>query len=409
MVAILTRLFGAHNLELAEDVVQETLLKALKVWSYGPLPDNPSGWLFRVAKNRAIDILRRRRYETPFAADLDGLLRSEWTLTHTVEHIFTEEEIPDDQLRMIFLCCHPSLPEESQIALTLKTLCGFGPVEIASALFKKEEAVEKQLVRARQKLREEKISFELPAASEFTQRLGPVLAVLYLLFNEGYKSTDSEQVIRHDLLDEAIRLTRILAGHPIGNNPEVHALLALMLLHASRVPSRTGTEGEILVLSEQDRTLWDDALLKEGLAFFNRASEGERMTAYHVEAAIAAHYATAKSFEETPWGEIVSLYDLLLELKPTVVVRLNRAVALLKAKGPGPALEELRNLEKNSFVQDYYLFHAVMAEILIELGETSSALKHLDHALAGTKQSAERRLLESKKALLSKSNSTGRP
>jgi len=400
MVAILTRLFGAHNLELAEDVVQETLLKALKVWSFGPLPDNPSGWLFRVAKNRAIDILRRRRYETPFAADLDNLLRSEWTLSHTVETVFTEEEIPDDQLRMIFLCCHPSLPEESQIALTLKTLCGFGPAEIASAFFKKEEAVEKQLVRARQKLREENVSFDLPAASEFAGRLGPVLAVLYLLFNEGYKSTDSENVIRQDLLDEALRLGRLLASHAIGKKPEVHALLALMLIHTARVPARLGSEGEILLLSEQNRKLWDEDLLMEGLGFLNRASEGERMTAYHVEAAIAAHYATAKTFNETPWDEIVSLYDLLLQFKPTMVVRLNRAVALFKSKGPAPALEELRKLEKDKSVQDYYLFHAVMAEIFLELGEKSSALKHLNLALTKTRQGAERRLLENKKALL---------
>ncbi|MBL8995295.1 MAG: hypothetical protein JNM63_18260 [Spirochaetia bacterium] len=317
-----------------------------------------------------------------------------------METVFTEEEIPDDQLRMIFLCCHPSLPEESQIALTLKTLCGFGPAEIASAFFKKEEAVEKQLVRARQKLREEKVSFDLPVASEFGERLGSVLAVLYLLFNEGYKSTDSENLIRHDLLDEALRLGRLLGAHPIGKKPEVYALLALMLIHRARVPARIGREGEILLLAEQDRKLWDESLLMEGLGFLNRASEGERMTAYHVEAAIAAHYATAKTFEETPWDEIVSLYDLLLQFKPTVVVRLNRAVAVFKLKGPAVALGELRDLEKDKSVQDYYLFHAVMAEILLGLGKKSSAMKHLDLALAKTKQVAERRLLENKKALL---------
>lgn len=405
MVSILTRLFGAHNLELAEDVVQETLLKALKVWSYGPLPDNPSGWLFRVAKNRAIDILRRRRYETPFAVDLEQLLKSEWTLAHTVETVFTEDEIPDDQLRMIFLCCHPSLPEESQIALTLKTLCGFGPSEIASALFKTDDAVEKQLVRARQKLREEKIAFELPMASELAVRLDPVLDVLYLLFNEGYKSTHSEHLIRQDLLDEALRLARLLASHALGKKPQVYALLALMLINAARVPARLGSQGEILLLSEQNRALWDESLLKEGLGFLDRASEGDRMTAYHIEAAIAGLYATAESFEETPWDEIVSLYDLLLRFKPTMVVRLNRAVAIFKSRGPKDAIKELHQLENEKSAQDYYLFHAVMAEINIALGDKSSALTQLDLALAKSKQKAERRLLENKKALLVSSTS----
>src|SRR5579863_5523045 len=274
MVAILTRLFGIHNLELAEDIFQDTLHQALKDWTVGPIPDNPSGWLMVVAKRKAINAVRRERLHRSFARDMDALLKSEWTTAYTMDHVFLEAEIKDSQLRMIFTCCHPALPMEGQLALTLKTLCGFNIAEIAAAMLTTESNINKRLYRVKEKIRNEEIPFTVPAGHQLLPRLDAVLLVIYLLFNEGYNSSGDNAVIRQDLCLEAIRLAMLLTEKPVTNEyPPVYALLALLCLHSARFEARLDINS-LIVLEEQDRGLWNQQLITRGLQFLSKSAAG---------------------------------------------------------------------------------------------------------------------------------------
>ncbi len=309
LVSILTRIFGADNLELAEDVVQESLAEALTQWTYKGTPDNPSAWLFKVAKNKALNIISHEKLRTRYASDVAHFLKSEWTAEPALEHIFSEGQIQDDQLRMMFTSCHPSISADSQVALTLKTLCGFSIPEIAKAFLTTDENVNKRLVRAREKIREDKIPFEVPEGKFLEARLDTVLQTIYLLFNEGYSASMGKDLIRFELCEEAIRLSEIIAGYEVlQNKSNVYAILSLMYLNASRFKSRTDSQGNILTLAEQDRSLWDRALMQKGFAYLEKSTDHKSLSIYHILAAISAYHCSASDFVSTDWKSILHLY-----------------------------------------------------------------------------------------------------
>jgi RNA polymerase sigma-70 factor (ECF subfamily) len=397
MVAILTRLFGIHNLELAEDVLQDTLHQALKDWCLCGIPDNPAGWLMVVAKRKAINIIRRERHLRNFATDMDHLLKSGWTACYTMDHIFLEDEIKDSQLRMVFTCCHPALPAEAQIALTLKTLCGFSIYEIAAALLTTESNINKRLYRAKEKIRQEKIDFSVPSGQDLFGRLDAVLLVIYLLFNEGYNSAGDNQAIRKDMCLEAIRLAMLLTGKPIINDyPQIYALLALMCFHAARFDTRIDNEGCLIILEDQDRNLWNKELITQGVQFLSRSAFGVTATAYHLEAAIAAEHCLAANFPETNWTKIHNYYTVLERLKPSSVIKLNLAIVAGKKDGPQAAIAALHELEKLKTLEGYYLFYASLGEFYAQTGQKTAAIGYFMHAKTLTKSAATKEVLKRK-------------
>jgi RNA polymerase sigma-70 factor (ECF subfamily) len=396
VISTLTGIFGPQHLQLVEDVVQETLLKALQQWPYHGVPDNPGAWITQVAKNQALDVLRRdatfRRRQDRLAQALermDDRARREEAL---------DSELYDDQLRMIFTCCHPAISPEARVALTLKTLGGFGVPELARAFLVPESTVAQRLVRAKRTLRQQHIPFEVPSAAELGERLDSVLAVLYGLFTEGYGAHQGDDLIRHELCAEAIRLTSILSEHPAGDQPRVHALLALMLLQAARLPARTDEQGDLLLLEDQDRSRWDRNMILAGLQQIAQSARGEEMTAYHLEAGIAAAHAMAPSYAETDWPRILSLYDALLAMTGSPVVALNRIVALTMVHGPRTGLTELAAVEALPGMASYYLLHATSALLHEQLGDAGRAAADYKRALSLATNEAERRFLERKRA-----------
>jgi RNA polymerase sigma factor (sigma-70 family) len=397
MVAILTRLFGLHNLELAEDVMQDTLHQALKDWSLGAIPDNPSGWLMVVAKRKAINAIRRDRLLRSFATDIDALLKSEWTAAYTMDQVFLEDEIKDSQLRMIFTCCHPALPMEGQVALTLKTLCGFSIPEIAAALLTSESTINKRLYRAKEKIRQELIQFTVPSGISLVPRLDAVLLVIYLLFNEGYNSSGDNPVIRQDLCLEAMRLAMLLIEKPVTSNyPPIYALLALLCLHSARFEARIDTNNSLVVLEEQDRNLWNKELITQGIQFLSRSAGGDEVTAYHLEAAIAAEHCLAPDFQSTNWGKIHEYYSSLEKLKPSSVIKLNLAIVTGKKDGPHAAIGLLHELEKHRALDGYYLLYASLGEFYQQTGKAAEAAAYFRRAQALTKSPAIREALDRK-------------
>ena len=389
MVASLTRFFGSRHLELAEDVVQDTLLKAMHEWPYKGIPDDPTAWLHRVARNGVIDRLRREARGLELMKENAALLRSEWTLVPTVHMELNDAAIADDQLRMFFACCHPSLPSEQQVALALRTLCGFSVPEIAHAFVTNEETINKRLYRAREAFRAIG-RLEIPAGGALGDRLEQVLSTIYLLFNEGYNATDHDNLIREDLIEEALRLSQLLLGHPGTARPEVHALLALMIFHAARSEARIDREGSIVLLQEQDRTKWDRALIALANAHLTRASKGDHYSAYHIEAGIAALHANAIDYAATDWAAITRLYDQLMLVKPSPIVALNRAIALAELEGPNRGLDEFAHI---GGLEEQHIFHAVRGELLRRASRTDEARAAFQRALELTDSPAERALL----------------
>ena len=399
MVAVLTRLFGMHNLELAEDVMQEAFAKALREWTFG-LPPNPSGWLMLTAKNKAIDVIRRERYSKEFAHETGMLLRSEYTTAPVVEKLFMEYEIQDSQLRMIFACCHPALAPADQIALTLKTCSGFGVQEIAAALLSNAETIKKRLQRAKNTIIEQKINFDIPLGADLKNRLDIVLQTLYLLFNEGYKSCDKEQIIRKDLCEEALRLALLLTKNNITNLPKTNSLVGLMTLLAAQLDSRLNDDGEIVLLADQDRRKWNAELIRIGLHYLNLAAEGDEVSTYHLEAAIVAEHSMAKTFQETNWKHIVTLYDHLARIKPSPAVYLNRAVALSKINGFEAAINAINKIDGiGKLVQTQYLFPAVLGEMYAHSGNRAKAEYYFKIAVGLTTSAQEKKLIGKKMML----------
>ncbi|MBA2613088.1 MAG: sigma-70 family RNA polymerase sigma factor [Bacteroidetes bacterium] len=397
MVAVLTRIFGTHNLELAEDVVQETLISALEQWKIKGLPQNPESWLFIVAKNKALNLIKKQRNQVLFGDDETNLLlNSGYTVETTFNQLANDELIKDDQLRMMFACCHPQISEENQITLILKTLCGFSTAEIAKAFLTSEDTISKRLYRTKEFYRENKIQLVIPNVEEISSRTGAVLNAIYLLFNEGYNSTHSEDLIRKDLLEEAVIICKLLTENSHTQLPEVNALMALMCFHASRSDSRLSREGEIILLSEQDRTKWNQALIEEGSNYFNLAASGEAISSYHLEAAIAFEHCTASSFETTNWKLILNYYNLLCEIAPSPITELNKAVATLQAHGPEKALQELNSIKEKNKLASYYLYYSLLGEICSKQNKLKEAKEHFEKALALTRSEPEKRMLLNK-------------
>lgn len=392
MIAALTRLFGVHNLALAEDVVQDALCRALEVWKARGVPEQPSAWLMATAKNRALDVLRRERTARDFAPELSRAQLAEQTLAPLVEEAFSTPNIRDEQLRMMFSCCHPRLPEEAQLALILNVLCGFAAPEIASAFLTGRAAVEKRISRGKKALAEAKQLFDLGDA-EFGGRLHTVQRALYLLFSEGYHGSSRDAAVRADLCREATRLTALLREYPPADTPRTHALAALMLLHAARLPGRLDAAGDLSAFGDQDRSLWDQRLLGDGLALFESSATGAELSQYHIEAAIAASHAAARSIQDTNWAAIVQLYDQLMAVAASPVVALNRAIAIGERDGPELGLRALREIDDAARLADYPFYAAALGELELRRGNPSAARQHLQRALTLARSDAERRFL----------------
>jgi RNA polymerase sigma-70 factor (ECF subfamily) len=337
------------------------------------MPENPSAWLMATAKNRALDVLRRRRTAQSFAPELGNLLRSEWTLTPVMEELFAPEALRDDLLRMMFSCCHPRLPEEAQVALILNILCGFSVSETAAAFVSTHSAIEKRITRSKKVLAASKKLFDVMAADEVRARLPAVHRALYLLFNEGYHGACDETAVRADLCREAMRLTAILLRHPLGNTPVTFALAALMALNAARLPARLDTGGNLTSLPEHDRSQWDRELIAEGLKLLELSAAGSEATEYHVEAAIAAVHTRAARADETDWPAIVSLYDALMRLRPSPIVALNRAIAQGQNEGPERGLEEIALITDADRLSTYPFYSAALGEFELRLGRNDIA------------------------------------
>jgi len=385
MVAILTRVFGIEHLNLAEDVVQEALVRALQTWPFYGVPKNPSAWIMRASRNLALDVVRRRKVFQSKQSEIIRLMDR-----HDVapdEMIFSEEEISDDRLRLMFVCCHPAIPAEAQVALALKTLCGFSVEEIAHAFLTSDAAIAKRLTRAKQKIHQARIPFEIPTGQELQQRLDNVLQSLYLLFNEGYKASSGENLVREELCEEAIRLGQLLVAHPIGNQPKTHALVALMLLNAARNATRLDSEGNLLRLQEQDRARWNKSMIALGMYHFASSAAGDALSEYHLQAGIAACHCAAENYGSTDWQKILSFYDELVEFDHSPVVALNRAVVIGNIRGPKAGLEAVRRVRGLSKLSSYYLLYAVLGEFESQLGNFKAAAEHLRRSLelAGTK------------------------
>jgi RNA polymerase sigma-70 factor (ECF subfamily) len=394
MVAVLTRIFGVHNLALAEDVVQDAFCRALEVWSFRGVPENPSAWLMATAKNRALDMLRREHTARTYEPELTRWLESEWTRARVVEEMFADGAIKDDQLRMMFSCCHPRLAEEAQVMLILHILCGFGMDEVASAFVTTYTAVEKRIPRAKKVLAGSKRLFDTEASTDFRDRLPAVQRALYLLFNEGYHGASAEFTVRAELCDEAMRLTKLLLEHPLGATPASYALSSLMCLNRARLPARVDPSGKLNSLFDQDRSLWDQKLIGEGLELLELSAAGAELTEYQVEAGIAAVHATSPTIHATNWGEIVSLYDTLMTIRPTPVVALNRAIAVGQRDGADCGLRELQTITDSDRLTKYPFYHAAFAEFELQIGQVENAMVHFETALKLARNPMERQFFE---------------
>jgi RNA polymerase sigma-70 factor (ECF subfamily) len=390
LVAVLTRLFGFCNFDLVEDMVQATLLDALQAWRVR-VPDNPSGWVHRIAKNKIVDALRHDQVGQRVLRDLADTRRAQ---QESIDELFLDSEIEDSQLRLIFACCHPHLPRENQIALTLKALCGFGNAEIARALLVAEETVKKRLQRATRDLVDHQVVLDVPAAAELPRRLDAVHQVLYLLFNEGYSSSEGERAIRADLCEEAARLCHLLCSQPRFSTPPTHALMALMLFHAARLDARLDQRGSLLLMEEQDRGKWDQRLIQRGQEFLAQSAQGTVVSTFHLEAAIACYHCTSTSYADTDWPAILRLYDALIGIHRSPIYLLNRAIVVAQIEGPLAGIRALEEAGQDSVLERYHLFDATLGEFYRRAGDPARARRHLEAARQKTSSPFDRELID---------------
>jgi len=393
---VLTKLFGPQNLQLAEDVVQDTLLKAFNTWKINGLPQNPTAWLFTVARNKAIDVLRQQKRQNEVSKNLPALLQSEYSLVPTVRELVNTNTIDDDQLRMMFVCCHPALSTEAQVSLILKTLCGFSVTEIAKAFVTGYDTIEKRLTRARQSFREQNVQFELPAAIELDSRLDNVLLAIYLLFNEGYNSTQHEDLIRKGLMHEAMQLCELICRSPVVDHFKAHALMALICFTASRNEARQDADGNILLLKQQDRTKWNAALISEGIFHLEASAAGEQVSKYQLEAGIAYEHARAANYALTNWKNILQCYDLMCRFYPSPIVELNRAIVISELHGPSEGIKAIEAIAHISSLKKYYLLPATLGELHLQLKQFEKADQYFAEAMLLTQSVAEKKLLQQK-------------
>ena len=391
LVAVLTRFFGFRNFDLVEEMVQSALLEALQSWRVRGIPANPSAWVHRVAKNKVVDALRRD--------DIGRRATEEWAAVRPasdagIDDLFLDTAIEDSQLRMIFACCHPLLARENQLALTLKTLCGFGVSEIARALLIGDETVKKRLQRATRELATHHVSLEPPDATQLIERLDAVHQVLYLIFNEGYSSTKSEAAIRTDLCEDAAYLCHLLCSHPRCSTPTTRALMALMLFHAARLEARLDEQGSVLLMEDQDRTKWDERLIRRAHDFLDQSAEGTIVSPFHLEAGIAFYHCSAKSYSETDWPAILRMYDALLTLHRSPIYMLNRAIVIAEIEGPAAGIRALHDTEQESALRHYHLFDATLGELYRRSGDLDRARWYLEAAKLKTASRHDRAIID---------------
>jgi RNA polymerase sigma-70 factor (ECF subfamily) len=394
IVTALARTFGLDFLPTAEDVAQDVFCRALEVWKLRGVPENPSAWLMRAAKNRAIDLLRRERTAQKHLAGVD----------EEVDAHFSAEGIEDDELRMMFSCCDPNVSEETQVALILRVLCGFTTNEIASALLSKRDAVAKRLERGKKALASSKTLFDM-TEDDLPARLAAVQRALYLLFNEGYHGASARGAVRAELCREAMRLAGLLLDNERTSTPATYALCALMALHAARLSSRVDSRGNLIALYDQDRSLWDAALIAQGNALLDRAATGDALTEYHVEAAIAAVHCEPARLEETDWPRLVWLYDMLLELRPSPVVALNRAIAIGYRDGAEAGIAAIQAIPHRERLSNYPFYPAALAELELRAGRAQNARAHFARAISLARNPMERRFLATRESCCLEPNS----
>jgi RNA polymerase sigma-70 factor (ECF subfamily) len=390
MVARLTRLLGPEYVALAEETVQDAMLRALQTWPYQGIPGNAAGWLFRVAHNVAIDALRRDKTFGDKTETIVGELTR--SAGHAPDETGVGEQFRDDELRMIFMCCHPALSRDASVALSLKIIGGFSVREIARAFLSDEAAIAQRLVRAKRQIRDQRLTLDLPSGVELTTRLDSALEVIYFMFNEGYAAQAGAELIRQDLCMEALRLGRLIASASIAT-PRVHALVALMALQGARLPARVDEAGDLVLLADQDRSRWDERLIAIGFHHFDRSIAGADVSEYHVQAAIAATHARAIDSRSVDWPLILELYDQLLSLNASPIVALNRAVAIAKVHGPADALAAVAPLDRDPKLRHYHLLLAVRGQLLLDLGRSHEAADAFRTALTCACTEPERRLL----------------
>jgi len=392
ILATLIRLLG--DFDLAEEAMHEAFAAALSLWPRSGVPGNPRPWLISTARFKAIDTLRRRARFDASQDELVRYLEAQWS---SAERSNEEDSLEDDRLRLIFTCCHPSLAPEAHVALTLREVCGLTTEEIAKAFLITPRTLAQRIVRAKAKIRETAIPYEVPTSQELPERLGAVLQVIYLVFNEGYSAATGAEVTRAELTGEAIRLGRLLTElrpEPEVPEPEVMGLLSLMLLHESRHAARTSPTGELILLENQDRSLWNREQIAEGVALLEKALKSRRFGSYTLQAAIAAVHAEAESVAVTDWRQIVALYDQLLRIQPSPVVQLNRAVAIAECEGPEAGLTQIDTVLEHGELANYYLAHSARADMYRRLGRTAEARSSYEKALALTQQEPERQFLQ---------------
>jgi RNA polymerase sigma-70 factor, ECF subfamily len=385
VLATLIRLIG--DFDLAEDALHDAFAAALEQWPRDGMPSNPRAWLVSTGRFKAIDVIRRRARHDARTAELEARLST----SAEADDLREASDVPDDRLRLIFTCCHPALAPEARVALTLREVCGLTTEEIASAFLTSPPTLAQRIVRAKRKIRDAGIPYEVPAAADLPDRLDGVLQVIYLVFNEGYSPSSGEGVTRSDLSTEAIRLGRLLLE--LLPDPEVMGLLALMLLHESRRAARRSPAGDLVLLDDQDRALWSRDLIAEGTALVERALSTGRIGPYALQAAIAAVHAEAPAREATDWAQIVALYDVLIRVHPSPVVELNRAVALAMRDGPAAGLAVVDRILADGDLTDYHLAHAARADLCRRLGRRAEARTSYERALALARQEPERRFL----------------
>jgi RNA polymerase sigma-70 factor (ECF subfamily) len=401
LVAHFARRFGPAHLDLAEEVVQDALVRALERWPYAGVPRNPTGWLFRVASNLALDAIRRRASFGRRAGDVARALAEDLAAS-SAGAARAPGALDDDELRMVLMCCHPSLPRAGRVALSLKTVGGLSVGEIARALLSDSRTIAQRLVRAKRRIRALGLTFDVPAGRALAARIDSVLDVVYLLFNEGYGAHAGENLVRADLCREALRLGRLVADSSDVSTPRACALVALMAFQAARLPARVDEHGGLVLLEDQDRTRWDASLVRLGFDAFDRAIAGATESPYHLQAAIAAHHASAAHAAATDWPAILECYDALVRIDSSPVVRLNRAVAIGKVRGPAAALTALAPLARDRALGRYYLLPAVRADLLAQAGRPGAARRAYEQALERPCSEPERRFLESRRSRLAR-------
>ncbi len=396
MVAVLSRILGVHNLALAEDVAQDAFCRALEVWKFRGMPENPSAWLMATAKNRALDILRQRRTQKKFIPELEHFFENDRAMTNSVEDMFEPSAIKDSLLGMMFSCCHSRLREDAQIALVLNILCGFSVKEIAGAFVDSIAAVEKRLARSKKTLATSSKLFDVTSPENFLSRLPSVHRALYLLFNEGYHGASPETAVRAGLCAEAMRLTAVLLDHHLGATPESFALAALMSFGAARLPARVGAGGQLLPMADQDRSLWDQGRIREGQNLLNLSASGDQVSTYHLEAAIASQHALAPHPRATDWTMITQLYDSLAALRPNPIVFLNRAIAIAWRDGPERGLQEILAIADLDRLASYPFLAATRAELELQCGRSDAAVAYFTQARDKARNAMERQFYDQK-------------